>query len=349
MRLSQLVFVPLAFLAGNAVMPGPSDGVLATRVALVEFTLILCFVAILLAPNIAFHLGAAFSNFLDPMDWTPAEEEIALRPIQQLIDKDRYEDAFDELNGLLKTHKPTYEALHIQAKLLNHYRRFDDAVATLFRMIPLSKSPQQQLIAMELLETLANHRTYPTKPCGAGARLIRISHPLILFNPQSAERSVQKEITPGEYQVEPIQLGRDVWLVLKGETWGNAEVFWEAVGDESATEAAAKRGFLYNVAQMHRRVVYAIKGKPWREAKADSKSLHKEANQLMRQGEWAKALPLLEKAAADDPDCYEIAYRLVQATRQTGTPYQTRVTIDKVLGQSRWSENEARMLKELNR
>lgn len=348
MRLSQFIFLPLAFLAANAVMPRSGDDQQTVMQCLVEFTLIMVFLAILVAPNIAFFCGAGLTNFLDPMDWTPDEEEIALRPIVRLIDSGRYEEAFDELEALFKTHKPTFEALHLRAKLLNHYQRFPETVAVLLQMVRLSRSPQQQKTAMELFDSLGAHRNIGSNTYKPGSRSVRISHELLLFNAEMENRPAPREILPGEYSVEEIQVGRDRWLVLAGERWGNLECYWEAVREEPA-QPGPKRGFLYRVASLHQRVFYAVKGKPWRKAKADSKALQKEANEFIRQGDWTRALPLLEKASADDPDCYEIAYRLIQATHHAGTPVQTRFLLDKVLVQSRWTDNELRMLKDLRR
>jgi len=346
MRLSQLIFLPLAFIAVVSVSPDPSQGVAAAMSSFLIFIFIMVFIAAMIAPNIAFMFGSAFSNFIDPLDWTTEEEEVALRPINRLIDRDRYEDALDELEALLKTHKPSYEAFHVHAKLLNHFQRFDETVATLLRMIPLSKTTQQQLIAMELLDGLAGQQVSPAKPFEAGARPVRITHELVLFNVQSKCRTEHMVISPGQYGVSEIIVGRSRWLVLNDQPWGNAETCWESVRETQAV-APPKRGLLYQIARMHQTFVFGLKGKPFRQAKADSKAMHKEADEYIRQGNWAKALPFLEKAATDDPDSYEIAYRLLQAVHRTSTPFHARTVLDKVLQQSRWSEDEIRMLKEL--
>jgi len=346
LRLLQLVFVPVAFVAAWAVLPDPSGGP-ASIGSLMAFFVILGFLAISIAPNIAHHFGAALSNFLDPVDWTPAEEELALRPIVKLIDKDRYQDAFAELEELLKKHKPTFEALHLRAKLLNHFQRFDETIATLLQMIRFSHTTHQQLVVMELLAGLDARQASPSKPPAPGARQIRISHELLLFNPGAADRSVHKTIPPGDYQVDEILSGRNRWLVLKDDAWGNAEACWEAVEDTGQpAQSPARTGFLYQIVRAQQTLISEIKGKPRRQSREESRALHKEASQWIRQGDWARALPLLQKASAGDPDNYEIAYRLVQAAHQVGAPSNSAAILRNVLAQSHWTEDEERMLKQ---
>jgi tetratricopeptide (TPR) repeat protein len=348
LRLVQLVLVPLGFIAASAVMPEPSSGQVGAMGSLVAFSVILGFLAILLAPNIAHLFGVAFSGLLDPQDWTPAEEEIALRPVVRLIEKDRFSEALTELDELLKKHKPTYEALHIRAKLLNHFRRFDEASATLLQMIRLSYSTGQQLIVMELLATLDSSQSRSKGPFVPGVRRMPISHELVLFRTDSDEQFDHKEIQAGDYQVEPIIKGGHTWLVLIGEPWGNAESCWEAVREiAESNQASARKGFLYRVASLQQSIVVGKKRKSHRQSKAESIALHKEAKQLIRQGDWAKAMPLLEKASVEDPDNYEIAYRLVQAAYQVGARSNPAAILRKVLAQSRWTEDQERMLQQL--
>jgi thioredoxin-like negative regulator of GroEL len=345
LRLFQLIFVPVAFAAGLAVLPDPAEGYGSVG-SLMAFFVVLGFTAILLAPNIAYACGAVLSNFLDPLDWTPAEEEIALRPIIKLIDKDRYQDALEDLETLLKKHKPTYEALHLKAKLLHHFQYFDQTLATLLQMIPLSKATQQQLLVMELLANLDSHQSASSERPVPGIRPVRITHELVLFNTETNDRSVHKEIPPGNYEVQEILSGTRRWLVLKGETWGNAEICWKAVQETgSAFSSASKKGLVSRLCQA---VVVTIRGKPWRQSQEESRALHKEAVQLIRQGDWAEALPLLQKASVEDPANYEIACRLVQAAHQAGPQASAREILRKVLAQSRWTEDQEHMLKQLN-
>ena len=134
------------------------------------FSVVLIFLVLLLAPNIAYLCGVGLSNFLDPQDWTSAEEEIALRPIRRLIDKDNYRQALGELDELLKKHKPTYEAVLTKAKLLHHIGRVDETVAALLSLIELSHSTAQQLAVMEMLAFLEEQRSRPAKSA-------RLRHP----------------------------------------------------------------------------------------------------------------------------------------------------------------------------
>src|SRR5271154_181678 len=141
MRLSQFIFVPVAMLlfvyflpAGNGASAGGGVG------EFMCFLGVLGFLIMLLAPNIAYFCGASVSNFLDPQDWTSTDEEIALRPIRILIDKDQCNEALADLEELLKKHKPTYEALLIKAKLLYHFGSVDETVATLLSLIGMSKT-----------------------------------------------------------------------------------------------------------------------------------------------------------------------------------------------------------------
>lgn len=346
LRFTQMVFVPIGFLAAFCQLPESSDTGIGT---LIGFIVAVAFLGILLAPNIGYCCGAALAGFLDPQDWTPAEEEIALRPIVKLIDRNRYQDAFEGLEALLKKHKPTYEALVLKTKLLNHFEHFEDAAATLFQMLPLSHSTPQQLVVMELLTGLeARLKPSPSRTPAFAPRQLRIAHELVLFQPGASDRSVHRSVPAGEYQVEEILSGRHRWLVLKGESWGNFESCWEAVEQKAQpSEAPAAGGFLQRVAAMQESLFVAIRGKPARRVKEESAALYKEARQLLRLGNSIAALPLLQQASTADPHNYEIAYRLAQTAFQVGTSANPAGVLRKVLAQSRWTDDEERMLKQL--
>jgi thioredoxin-like negative regulator of GroEL len=311
---------------------------------LVFFVALLGLLALLLAPNVAYLCGAGLSNLLDPQDWTSGEEEIALKPIRRLIDKDQFHPALTELDELLKKHKPTYEALLLKAKLLNHLGGWDEAVATLLSLIELSQSVEQQLVVMEFLALLEEHHPDPPKPLVAGARRIQIRHELVLFQMAGEDPPLHKAIPPGAFKVEAT-LHRDRrWLKLAGEDWGNAEMCWEAVlASDRPGGAPAKKGLFRPIARMHQAVTTAIaaKRKPRRQVQAEAQKLFHEANEFVRREDWRQALPLLQQASACDPDRYEIAYRWVQAVRHTAQ------VVSQVLKQSLWTESEQYMLQQL--
>jgi thioredoxin-like negative regulator of GroEL len=93
----------------------------------------------------------------------------------------------------------------------------------------------------------------------------------------------------------------------------------------------------------------ALKGKPRIYSQAEAQKLLKQANQFIRQDDWPRALPLLQKASACDPDRYEIAYRWAQAVRRTADDAATAKAVAKVLAQSRWTRSEQEMLLQLKR
>ncbi|MGA2556566.1 MAG: hypothetical protein ABSG04_09880, partial [Verrucomicrobiota bacterium] len=164
--------------------------------------LIIVLTAFLLAPNIAFYCGAGLSNFLDRPDWTPAEEEMALRPIRRMIDNDRFYQALGDLEALLQRHKPTYEAQILHAKLLHHFGRWDDAAAALLEAVPLSHTTGQQLTVMELLAALEDRFPGAPEAAAPGTRRRRLQHELVLFQAGATDRSLHKAIPPGDYEVE---------------------------------------------------------------------------------------------------------------------------------------------------
>jgi thioredoxin-like negative regulator of GroEL len=361
-RLFQLVLVP----AGFAMLAGlyQASGGKADVIVGVAMVLLIVIIAFLLAPNIAYYCGVGISNFLDPMDWPPVGE-IALRPIRRLIDKDRYYEALGDLETLLKNHKPTHEALLLHAKLLHHLGRIDATADALLKSLPLAQTADQQLVVTQLLAELPAP-PLAAAPASKSTRRFRIAHDLILFspnvsdstesrpadwnahNPQSAIRSPQwKLLPPGEYEVrESIHAGR-LWFVLAGEDWGNAAACWEAV--HQVVELApptADKGVLQRVAQIHHAIFTAFKGRPRLYAQADADKHFKDAAQYIRQNNWPAARPLLEKAHASDPHRYEIAYRWVQAVRQTSGRAAAMNALKKVLDKERWSENEREMLEQ---
>ncbi len=347
-RLSQLILVPAAFLLACWVLrqtggrPDMGAGILL--VAIIVLT------AFLLAPNLAFYCGAGLSNFLDPMDWTPAGEEIALRPIRRLIDNDQYYQALGDLDALLEKHQPTYESLLLHAKLLHHFGRVDDTAASLLKAIPLSHTTAQQLTVMELLAALEDRLSGPPKPPAPGRRRLRIQHELLLFPPAAAERSLHKAIPPGVYEVGEIIRGRHCWLKLAGEDWGNAATCWEAVLEiHPPAPAPQKKGLVWQIARMHQAITCALQGRPRLQSQMEAGRLLKQASQFIRREDWPAALPLLQKACACDPDSYEIAYRWVQAVRHTADDPATARAVNKVLAQSQWSADEQQMLRQWQR
>jgi tetratricopeptide (TPR) repeat protein len=351
MRLSQLIFVPVAAVLFVYFLPDASGSSGVGGVGeFMCFLGVLGFLILLLGPNIAYLCGMSLSNLLDPQDWTSDEEEIALRPIRRLIDKDQYNQALADLDELLKKHKPTYEALLIKAKLLYHFGSVDETVATLLSLIELSQTTAQQLAVMELLAILEGQHQDPSKPIIPSARRIEINHELILFQTTDDPSPLHKEIPPGAYKVEETIHHHRRWLKLAGEDWGNAEMCWEAVlAGRNPPPAAPKKGIFSRIARMHQAITTAIKGKPRIQRQAEAKKLFKEASQFIRRDDWPKAVPLLQQASACDPDQFEIAYRWAQAVRHTASDDATEQTVTQVLGQSRWTEHEEQMLRQLKR
>jgi tetratricopeptide (TPR) repeat protein len=336
MRLSQFILIPLAMIlcvAGNK----------ASVVGI-------AFLAFLVSPNVTFFLGVGLSNFLDPMDWTPLEEEIALRPIRLLIDRGNYREALAALEELLKKHKPTYEAILLKAKLLHHIGRVDETVAVLPGLIALSNGPAQQLSVMELLDFLEKDHQDPPQPAVPGTRRVEIDHELVLFQLSDDDSKRHKEIPPGTYNIEETIHRNRRWLKLAGEDWGNAEVWWDALLASNRPPAPTpKKGLLWQIARMQQSLTIAIKGKPRQQLKAESQQLFHEAKQFIRQDDWQKAVPLLQKASAADPDRYEIAYRWMLAVRHTANDDVTARAVDQVLQQSQWSKDEQEMLNQVKR
>ncbi len=345
-RLSQLLLVPGAFVTACWVLRQthgrPDMGAGLVVISIIVFT------AFLLSPNIAYYCGAGLSNFLDPMDWTPAEEEIALRPVRRLIDNDQFYQALGDLDALLHKHKPTYEALLLHAKLLHHFGRLEETVATLLKSIALSHTTAQQLTVLELLALLEERVQSPRQAPAPGTRRIAIGHALVLFPIAAQDPRLHKEIPAGAYEVEEIFHRHHPWLKLAGEDWGNAGMCWEAVREiDPPQPAPPQKGFLRQMARLNHALTTALHRKPRHQTLAEARTLLQQASQLIRGGDWHKALPLLQKASARDPGSYEIAYRWVQAVRQTADARATARAVNKVLAQSQWSANEQEMLRQL--
>lgn len=348
LRLAQFVFVPPGLALCVFFLPEP--GLPPNVAQFVSFLAVLFFLIVLLVPNIAFHCGAALSNFLYPHDWTPLQEEIALRPIRRLIDNDDYPQALADLDELLEKHPPTYEALLIKTKLLYHFGSADETRTTLLRLIGLSQTTAQQLAVMEMLAHLEEHPPAPPRPLVPGQRRVEIHHELILFPIADETAGRHKVIPPGAHEVEETFHRHHCWLKLAGEDWGNAEMCWEAIREIPLPPALPlERGFVWRIAHFLQKVTFILKGKPRIQRQAEGQKLFQEAKQHIRREEWKLALPLLQKASACDPDCYEFAYRWVQAVRRTADDAVTARAVNQALNQSQWTEYEQQMLLKLKR
>jgi thioredoxin-like negative regulator of GroEL len=346
LRLSQLILVPVAMAGAVWFLPmHPGKFNLGDLQNFIQYLFIAAFVAVLLAPNIAYHVGIGFTNLIDPHDWTPLKEEIALRPIQRMIDREQYQEALAELDQLLAKHKPTYEALLLKSKLLHHFSSVDETAATLLQMIRLSHSTHQQLSVMDALASLEGQLPNSAGPFIQQTRRIRIDHELVLFPEDSTSLSVHQTIPPGEYDVKDAVHGAQRWYKLPGKNLGNAKICWEAVEEKCAAKAEEPvHRFLQPIARMHRAISEAIAGRGHFQKQAQAAQLLKEANFFIRQEDWARSVPLLEKASDCDPDSYEIAYRLMQAVRHTASPAGSPSVLRRLLNQSRWSDSERAML-----
>ncbi len=269
----QLILVPAAMMLCVYFLPETRGTSEAAAVGeLTCFVAALGFLALLLGPNIAHHCGAALSNFLDPPDWTPAEEEIALRPIRRLIEKDQYYQALTELNQLLEKHKPTYEALLTKAKLLFHFGTVEETVATLLSLIALSKTTAQQLVVMEHLAALEEHAQDPPQPPASGTRRIEIDHELILFQTAGGASPLHKEIPPGTYEVEEICTATGAGSNWREKIGAMREMCWEAIlAIEPPAAAPAKKGFFWQIAGMPQAITIAIRGKPRIQQQAEAR------------------------------------------------------------------------------
>jgi thioredoxin-like negative regulator of GroEL len=337
-RIAQLVILP----------PGLMLCVYLPPTALMIFRLVLTVMALLVAPSIVHTLTAGMFNAMDPQDWTSENEEIALRPIRQLVAKGQPMQALTDLEELLAKHKPTYEARMLHAKLLSQLGRANETEAALLSLIDLCRTTEQQLMVMEQIASLENPHQPSPKPSGHGARRIQIRHELVLFQTSGGPSALHKEIQSGAYEVEEISHGNRRWLKLKGEDWGNAEMCWEAVrSTERPVGARPGKSLLRRIARMHQAIGAAFKRKPRLHLQAEAQKLLQEASQLIRCNDWPGALPLLQKASALDPDRYEIAYRWVQAVRQTANEGAAAQAVRKVLKQSQWTDSEKAMLRQL--
>jgi tetratricopeptide (TPR) repeat protein len=345
LRLSQFIFVPAGIAGASYFLPKMGGAALGGLQNFIDYLALIAFLGLLLAPNIAYHCGVALVNLLDPYGWTPLEEELALRPIRRLIECDRNAEALAQLDQLLKEHKPTHEALLVKSKLLNHFGRIDDTVETLLQMLPLSNCTQQQLAVMDALAVLEGSHRRVQRPISPQLRRVRINHELVLFPFESVDFSVHKEIPPGDYEVSETFRGKLRWLTMAGTGWGNFEFCWEAVEEiEPRKSIWFDNRVLALMIRMHQAVTKRLGGRPNHFQKQTlARKLLKEAIPLAHENQWDRALPLLQKAFDYDPQCYEIAFRLVQASRHV-SPRIADMTLREVLEQSRWTENEKDML-----
>jgi hypothetical protein len=216
----------------------------------------------------------------------------------------------------------------------------------LLSLLPLSKSPDQQLAVLQLLPSVEPEDPGPVEPPARGTRLIEINHPLVLLPIAHAPKEFQ-EIQPGPFHVEEVIHRNQLWLKLPGEDWGNAAICWEMVLNISKPKKSSEKGLFHTIVRMHKAVGAAIHGKPIGQRRSEAWHLLNEANQFIRRDEWRNALPLLKKASSTDPERYEIVYRWVQAVRHTADDATTARAVKRALQQNQWSFDQQEMLERL--
>jgi len=338
MRRIQMVCVPVVVVLGCALLPGAGAATIGDVARLPAFVLTMFVLAILIAPSIAFHCGASFVNFIDPQNWTPSKEDIALNPIRKLIERDRHREALDELERLLQTHEPSYEALLLKTKLLFHFSSHCAAVVTLLEMIRLSRTPAQQMAVMESLHVLENDFGCVAMPRMAESPTVfSVDHELILFDTQVCDLSQHETILPGSYEVDEVIQGHVRWLKLKGSGWGNQLACWEGA-QKPAAAAGNWRGDLAKMAVPEQRTPRPVL------AQAKARELKKRAIGLMQEERWEEAVATLHRAFHCDPGNHEIAYRLMDAARHRGSELEMQELLEEVVKSGSWTEQELELL-----
>jgi hypothetical protein len=157
LRVIQMVLLPCLLMAMRYLMmpaPASTHANEPASVAFLRYLPLAMTVAALLGANIAYFCARVVEGTIDPHDWTPQEEELAMAPVRRLVQEDRYREALEALEKLLSRHKPTYEALLLKAKLLNHFGQSLPARQTLLSMLRLTRSAAQQTAVMQGLREL---------------------------------------------------------------------------------------------------------------------------------------------------------------------------------------------------
>jgi hypothetical protein len=337
-RRVQLVCIPVVLIVGYSLLPTGGGRDLGDMARFTAYLIPAFLLALLLAPSIAFHCGNGLMNFLEAPDWTPLEEEIRLNPIRKLIDHGRHRDALHELEGLLAKHGLSYEALLLKTKLLFHFSSYCETTTTLLQMIRLSKTEEQQLAVMESLRLLEKEFACFAAPKGMEkSETVRVDHELILFEIDDKGLSKHRVIPPGDYEVEECIRDRTRWLKVKGSNWGNRLACWES----ARSPLGARSGWQVWLGKL-------VSGsRPARRAGPD----RVKARELLRRGvlltqeqRWQEAVTILRQAFEQDPVNHEIAYRLMEAVRCSGSSEQAGQLLEEIVKSGSWTEQELDLL-----
>jgi hypothetical protein len=338
LRRIQMVCVPFVLVMGCALLPDAGAATIGDMARLPTFVLTMFVLALLIAPSIAFHCGAGFTNLIDPQNWTPANEELALNPIRKLIDRDLHREALHELERLLQTHEASYEALLLKTKLLFHFSSHHATVATLLQMIRLSQTPAQQMAVMESLHALEKEFGGVATPrTTESPKVFSLDHELILFDSVGDDPIKHEILPPGSYDVEEVMLGHVRWLKLKGSDWGNQIACWEAA-KRPATTDGDPGGDLAKTSIPGQTMAQPVL------AQAKARELKKRAILLIQEERWDEAVETLLGAFRCDPGNHEIAYRLMEAARRKGPGQEVQQLLKEVVKSGSWTEQELELL-----
>ena len=112
--------------------------------------------AMTIAPSVAWYFSRQKENFVARLDGTAIDEDEGLKPVRELVEADKYEEACRLLESLLKNHRATFPALLLMTQLYHHLKQDQRAEQCLQFMIHLSHGEEEQLTAQRLYHQLTS-------------------------------------------------------------------------------------------------------------------------------------------------------------------------------------------------
>ena len=111
-------------------------------------------IVLTLTPNLAWIFHASTQRTAFRLEGRYIDEELHLQPIRNLVEADKYQEACQSLEALLKSHRADFPALHLLVQLYHQLHKSKRAEQCLLFMMRSASTDEERLAASRLFHQL---------------------------------------------------------------------------------------------------------------------------------------------------------------------------------------------------